>query len=174
MSSAVAVAFVVVVLVVGGLIAYAVYQWGRQLAISKKTRAELTTSEEYRRLSEMAVTAHGHRPETRRDQHAARPAARPAGSGAKSPQGRRVKAVSGIRILKRLSQKASRPMDHDTDDDRLEMAEQLAGHNLRTAAEAFSAIAGDGTVGDSLRSDAAGQLAKARPASRRGGLPRHP
>jgi type II secretory pathway pseudopilin PulG len=57
MSSAVAVAFIVVVLVVGGLIAYAIYQWGRQLAISKKTRAELTTSEEYRRLSEMAVAA---------------------------------------------------------------------------------------------------------------------
>ena len=60
MSSAVAVAFVVVVLVVGGLIAYAIFQWGRHLAISKKTRAELTTSEEYRRLSEMAVTAQEH------------------------------------------------------------------------------------------------------------------
>ena len=60
MSSAVAVAFVVVVLVIGGLIAYAIYQWGRQHAISNKTRAELTTSEEYRRLSEMAVTAQEH------------------------------------------------------------------------------------------------------------------
>ena len=60
MSSAVAVAFVVVVLVVGGLIAYAIYQWGRQHAISNKTRAELTTSEEYRRLSEMAITAQEH------------------------------------------------------------------------------------------------------------------
>jgi Tfp pilus assembly protein PilO len=60
MSSAVAVAFIVVVLVVGGLIGYAVYQWGRQHAISNKTRAELTTSEEYRRLSEMAVTAQEH------------------------------------------------------------------------------------------------------------------
>jgi hypothetical protein len=60
MSSAVAVAFVVVVLVVGGLIGYAMYQWGRQHAISNKTRAELTTSEEYRRLSEMAVTAQEH------------------------------------------------------------------------------------------------------------------
>jgi Tfp pilus assembly protein PilO len=60
MSSAVAVAFVVVVLVVGGLIAYAIYQWGRQHAISNKTRAELTTSKEYRRLSEMAVTAQEH------------------------------------------------------------------------------------------------------------------
>jgi hypothetical protein len=60
MSSAVAVAFVVVVLVVGGLIGYAMYQWGRQHAISNKTRAELTTSEEYRRLSEMAITAQEH------------------------------------------------------------------------------------------------------------------
>ena len=60
MSSAVAVAFVVVVLVVGGLIGYAIYQWGRQHAISNKTRAELTTSEEYRRLSEMAITAQEH------------------------------------------------------------------------------------------------------------------
>jgi hypothetical protein len=60
MSSAVAVAFVAVVLVVGGLIGYAIYQWGRQHAISNKTRAELTTSEEYRRLSEMAVTAQEH------------------------------------------------------------------------------------------------------------------
>jgi len=60
MSSAVAVAFVVVVLVIGGLIGYAIYQWGRQHAISNKTRAELTTSEEYRRLSEMAVTAQEH------------------------------------------------------------------------------------------------------------------
>ena len=60
MSSAVAVAFVAVVLVVGGLIGYAMYQWGRQHAISNKTRAELTTSEEYRRLSEMAVTAQEH------------------------------------------------------------------------------------------------------------------
>ena len=60
MSSAVATAFVFVVLVVGGLIGYAMYQWGRQHAISNKTRAELTTSEEYRRLSEMAVTAQEH------------------------------------------------------------------------------------------------------------------
>jgi hypothetical protein len=60
MSSAVAAAFIVVVLVVGGLIGYATYQWGRQHAISNKTRAELTTSEEYQRLSEMAVTAQEH------------------------------------------------------------------------------------------------------------------
>jgi uncharacterized protein HemX len=60
MSSSIAVAFIIVVLVVGALVGYAMYQWGRQLAITKKTRAELTTSEEYRRLSEMAVTAQEH------------------------------------------------------------------------------------------------------------------
>lgn len=60
MSTPIAVAFVVAVLVVGGLIAYAIYQWGQQLASSKKTRAEVTTSGEYRRLSEMAVTAQEH------------------------------------------------------------------------------------------------------------------
>ena len=60
MSSAVAVAFVAVVLVVGALTSYSMYQWGRQHAISNKTRAELTTSEEYRRLSEMAITAQEH------------------------------------------------------------------------------------------------------------------
>ena len=53
-------AIVIVVLVIGALIAYAIFQWGRQLAVSRKTRAELTTNEEYRRLSEMAVTAHEH------------------------------------------------------------------------------------------------------------------
>jgi Tfp pilus assembly protein PilO len=60
MSNPIAFAFVVVVLVVGALVGYALYQWGRQHAISNKTRAELTTSEEYRRLSEMAVTAQEH------------------------------------------------------------------------------------------------------------------
>jgi uncharacterized protein (DUF1786 family) len=59
-SSTIAIAFVVVVLVVGGLIAYAIFQWGQQLSISRKTRAELTTSDEYRRLSEMAITAQEH------------------------------------------------------------------------------------------------------------------
>ena len=53
-------AIVIVVLAVGALLAYAIYQWGRQLAISRKTRAELTASDEYRRLSEMAVTAQEH------------------------------------------------------------------------------------------------------------------
>jgi Na+/glutamate symporter len=60
MSSPVAAAFVTVVLVVGGLIGFAIYQWGRQHAISNRTRAQLTVSEEYRRLSEMAVTAQEH------------------------------------------------------------------------------------------------------------------
>jgi type II secretory pathway pseudopilin PulG len=53
-------AVVIVVLLVGALVAYAIYQWGRQHAISNKTRAELTTNEEYRRLSEMAITAQEH------------------------------------------------------------------------------------------------------------------
>jgi len=60
MSSTVVVAYYAVVLVVGSLIGYAIYQWGRHLSISNKTRAELTTSEEYRRLSEMAITAQEH------------------------------------------------------------------------------------------------------------------
>jgi hypothetical protein len=60
MSSPVVVAFVVVVLAVGSLIGFAIYQWGRQHAISNKTRAELTTTDEYRRLSEMAITAQEH------------------------------------------------------------------------------------------------------------------
>jgi uncharacterized protein HemX len=60
MSNAVAVAFIALVLVLGGVICYAIYQWGRHLSISKQTRAQLTTSEEFRRLSEMAVTAQEH------------------------------------------------------------------------------------------------------------------
>ncbi len=60
MSSTIAIAFVIVVLVVGGLIGYAIYQWGQQLSISRKTRVELTTSDEYRRLSELAITAQEH------------------------------------------------------------------------------------------------------------------
>ena len=60
MSAAVAVAFVVVVLVVGGLLGYALYQWGQRIAISKRSTAEVTASGEYRRLSEMAVTAQEH------------------------------------------------------------------------------------------------------------------
>jgi len=60
MSGPIVVAFVVVVLIIGSLIGFGIYQWGRQHAISNKTRAELTTSEEYRRLSEMAITAQEH------------------------------------------------------------------------------------------------------------------
>ena len=51
---------IVIVVLVVALLAYASYQWGRRRAISQKARAELTTSEEYRRLSEMAVTAQEH------------------------------------------------------------------------------------------------------------------
>lgn len=58
--SSLAVASVIVVVVVGGLIAYAIFGRGRQLAGRRKTRADLTASEEYRRLSEMAVTAQEH------------------------------------------------------------------------------------------------------------------
>ena len=54
------VASVIAILVVGAVVAYAISQWGRQLSISRKTRAELTTSDEYRRLSEMAVTTQEH------------------------------------------------------------------------------------------------------------------
>ena len=54
------VAVVVAVLVIGVVVAYAIHQWGRQLSISRTTRAELTNSEEYRRLSELAVTAQEH------------------------------------------------------------------------------------------------------------------
>ena len=60
MSGPVAVAFIAVILVVGALIAYGLYQWGQRLAISKKTTAEVTASAEYRRLSEMAVAAQEH------------------------------------------------------------------------------------------------------------------
>ena len=60
MHSTLAVTIIIVVLVTGILAAYAIFQWGRQLALSRKTRAELTTSEEYRRLSEMAITAQEH------------------------------------------------------------------------------------------------------------------
>jgi hypothetical protein len=60
MSSPVAVSFVVVVLVVGALTAYAIFEWSRHHAVTRKTRAELTSSEEYRRLSEMAITTQEH------------------------------------------------------------------------------------------------------------------
>jgi hypothetical protein len=54
------IAVVISILVVSALIAYAIYQWGRQLSISRATRVELTSSDEYRRLSELAVTAQEH------------------------------------------------------------------------------------------------------------------
>jgi hypothetical protein len=54
------IAIVISILVVAALVAYAIYQWGRQLSISRETRVELTNSDEYRRLSEMAVTAQEH------------------------------------------------------------------------------------------------------------------
>jgi hypothetical protein len=54
------IAIVISILVVAALVAYAIYQWGRQLSISRQTRVELTSSAEYRRLSEMAVTAQEH------------------------------------------------------------------------------------------------------------------
>jgi hypothetical protein len=59
-------------------------------------------------------------------------------------------------------------MDHDTDDDRLEMAEQLAGPNPRSAAEALSAIACDQAVGDEVRLCAAEQLAAVDPGAAAG------
>jgi hypothetical protein len=54
------IAIVISILVVAALVAYAIYQWGRQLSITRETRVELTSSDEYRRLSEMAVTAQEH------------------------------------------------------------------------------------------------------------------
>jgi hypothetical protein len=60
MSTTIAVSFVVVVLVVGCLAAYGIFEWSHQHAVSRKTRVELTTSDEYRRLSEMAITAQEH------------------------------------------------------------------------------------------------------------------
>ena len=54
------IAVVISVLAVAALVAYVVYQWGRQLAVTRQTRVELTSSDEYRRLSEMAVTAQEH------------------------------------------------------------------------------------------------------------------
>jgi hypothetical protein len=60
MSNPVAFAFVVVVLVVGALAAYAIFEWSRHHAVTRKTRVELTSSDEYRRLSEMAITTQEH------------------------------------------------------------------------------------------------------------------
>jgi hypothetical protein len=49
-------------------------------------------------------------------------------------------------------------MSYDADEDRIAMAEQLAEHNPRAAAEALSAIACDPEVGDEVRLSAAEQL----------------
>jgi len=54
------IAIVISVLVVAALLAYVIYQGGRQLTITRLARVELTSSDEYRRLSEMAVTAQEH------------------------------------------------------------------------------------------------------------------
>ena len=60
MSNGVTAAFIITVLVIGCLIAFAIYQWGRQRSIGQRTRAELTASDEYRRIAEMAITAQEH------------------------------------------------------------------------------------------------------------------
>jgi hypothetical protein len=60
MSNPVAASFIVVVLVVGALAGYGIFEWSRSHAVSRKTRAELTSSDEYRRLSEMAITTQEH------------------------------------------------------------------------------------------------------------------
>jgi hypothetical protein len=52
---------------------------------------------------------------------------------------------------------------YEADEDRLDAAEQLAEHHPRAAAEAFSAIACDQTVGDEVRLSAAEQLAALDP-----------
>ena len=46
-------------------------------------------------------------------------------------------------------------MNHDTDDDRMTTAEQLAGLDPRAAAQACLAIARDDNVGDEVRLSAA-------------------
>ena len=49
------------------------------------------------------------------------------------------------------------------DEDRFEAAEQLAERNSHAAAEAFSAIASDGAVGDEVRQTAAEHLVTTDP-----------
>jgi len=51
---------------------------------------------------------------------------------------------------------------YESDEDRIDAAEQLAEHNPRAAAEAFSAIACDQAVGDEVRLSAA-ELAAVHP-----------
>lgn len=60
------------------------------------------------------------------------------------------------------AEKAGTAMYED-DEDRIDAAEQLAEHNPRDAAEAFSAIACDRTVGDEVRRSAAEHLAALNP-----------
>jgi hypothetical protein len=55
-----AVTLIIIVIVVACLAACALYEWSRQHALTRQTRIQLTSSDEYRRLSEMAVTAQEH------------------------------------------------------------------------------------------------------------------
>jgi hypothetical protein len=52
---------------------------------------------------------------------------------------------------------------YESDEGRIDAAEQLAEHNPYAAAKAFSAIACDGEVGDEVRLSAAEQLAAVDP-----------
>src|SRR5215468_5404504 len=61
-----------------------------------------------------------------------------------------------------FAEKADTAMDED-DEGRIDAAEQLAEHNPHAAAEAFSAIACDGAVGDEVRLSAAELLADVDP-----------
>jgi hypothetical protein len=63
-----------------------------------------------------------------------------------------------------LAEKADTAM-HEDDEDRMDTAEQLAEHNPRAAAEAFSTIACDRAVGDEVRLSAAEQLADVDPSA---------
>jgi hypothetical protein len=54
---------------------------------------------------------------------------------------------------------------YEDDEDRIGAAEQLAEHDPQPAAEAFSAIACDRTVGDEVRLSAAEQLAALSPSA---------
>jgi hypothetical protein len=74
-----------------------------------------------------------------------------------------VRAVSGIRRTGPRAQEASRTMDYDSDEERMSIAEQMAGHDPRGAADALSAIACDAAVGDEVRLAAAEQLAAIDP-----------
>jgi type II secretory pathway pseudopilin PulG len=60
MKSTTAVTIIIVVVVLGLLGAYAFVYWTRQLADTMKARAEVARSEEYKQLSELAVTTQEH------------------------------------------------------------------------------------------------------------------